>query len=289
LKSSVKNYLAITKTEWNSLVILVLLIMVVLAAPYVYRLFHKDRVLNLKGFDNAIAQLKQAGVTGKNLEEGEETETNQQGPVKLFAFDPNNLAVTQWQKLGLSVRQIKGIKNYEAKGGRFYTKADVKKMYTITPQDYQRLAPYIQLPQGSGSMVIKALKRVDLNTADSASLTQLKGIGPAFARRIVQYRKRLGGFYSKQQLKEVFGMDDMRYADVQGQFTLKPGGIKRMNVNKVEFEDLKNFPYLSYKQMSALVQYRKQHGDYESFEELHNVAILDDVVLKKIKPNIMVK
>jgi competence protein ComEA len=261
----------------------------VLTAPYVYRLFHKDRVLNLKGFDNAIAQLKQAGVTGKNLEEGEETETNQQGPVKLFAFDPNNLPATQWQKLGLTARQIKGIKNYEAKGGRFYTKADVKKMYTITPQDYQRLAPYIQLPQSSGSMVIKAFKRVDLNTADSASLTQLKGIGPAFARRIVQYRKRLGGFYSKQQLKEVFGMDGMRYADVQGQFTLKPGGIKRMNVNKVEFEDLKNFPYLSYKQMSALVQYRKQHGDYESFEELHNVAILDDVVLKKIKPYIMVK
>lgn len=254
-----------------------------------YSQYHKDKVLNLKGFDSAIAQLKQAGVTGRNPEEAEENESIKIIPLKLFAFDPNNLPVAQWQKLGLSVRQIKGIKNYEAKGGRFYTKADVKKMYTLTPQDYQRLAPYIQLPLSGGAENVKALKRVDLNTADSVSLTQLKGIGPSFARRIVQYRKRLGGFHSKQQLKEIFGMDDMRYADVQGQFTIKAGKIKKININKAEFEDLKNFPYLSYKQMNALVQYRKQHGDYESFDELRNVAILDDAVLKKIKPYISVK
>ena len=289
MKSPVKNYLTITKTEWNGLVILILLIAGVLAAPYVYSQYHKDKVLNLKGFDSAIAQLKQAGVTGRNPEEAEENESIKIIPLKLFAFDPNNLPVAQWQKLGLSVRQIKGIKNYEAKGGRFYTKADVKKMYTLTPQDYQRLAPYIQLPLSGGAENVKALKRVDLNTADSVSLTQLKGIGPSFARRIVQYRKRLGGFHSKQQLKEIFGMDDMRYADVQGQFTIKAGKIKKININKAEFEDLKNFPYLSYKQMNALVQYRKQHGDYESFDELRNVAILDDAVLKKIKPYISVK
>lgn len=289
MKSHVKNYLAITKTEWNGLVILVLLIVGILAAPYVYGYFHKDKLLNLKGFDSAIAQLRQAGVTQTSIADGELIEPNKQLPIKLFPFNPNNLPVAQWQQLGLSLRQIKGIKNYEAKGGWFYTKADVQKMYTLKPQDYERLAPYIQLPQSNDRNAVKTLKKVDLNTADSASLTQLKGIGPAFARRIVQYRKRLGGFHNKQQLKEVFGMDDMRYADIQGQFTLKPGGIKRINVNKAEFEDLKNFPYLSYKQMNAIVQYRKQHGDYESFEELRNVAILDEAVLKKIKPYIRVQ
>ena len=289
MKSSVKNYLAITKTEWNGLVILVVLISAVLAAPYVYRQFHKDSVLNLKGFNSAIAQLKKAGVTGKSIEEEGGTEPGRRSSVVLFAFNPNNLPAAQWQKLGLTARQVKGIKNYEAKGGRFYTKADVKKMYTLTPQDYERLEPYIQIPQSNGSTTVKSSKHINLNTADSASLTQLKGIGPAFARRIVQYRKRLGGFHNKRQLKEIFGMDDMRYADVQGQVILKPGGVKRLNINKAEFEDLKNFPYLNYKQMNAIVQYRKQHGDYESFDELSNVAILDDAVLKKIKPYITVK
>ena len=266
-----------------------LLIAGALAAPSVYSYFHKDKILNIKGFDSAIAQLKQAGVTTAPAASEEDSEGSKPALFKLFAFDPNHLPATQWQKLGLSLRQIKGIKNYEAKGGRFYTKADVKKMYTLLPKDYERLAPYIQLPEAGEAGGGKNLKRVDLNTADSAGLTQLKGIGPGFARRIIQYRKRLGGYYSKQQLKEVFGMDDMRYNDVQAQFTLKRGNVKRMNVNKVEFEDLKNFPYLSYKQMNAIIQYRKQHGDYESFDELHNVAILDDVVLRKIKPYFVVK
>ena len=288
LKLPVKNYLVITKTEWNGLVVLVLLIACVLAAPYVYAHFHKDKVLNLKGFDSAIAQLQHAGVTGRPITDNEDGESSRLIPMKLFAFNPNRLPAQQWQKLGLTARQIKGIKNYEAKGGKFYTKADVKKMYTITPNDYERLAPYIQLPSSQSAASVKSLKRVDLNTADSASLTQLQGIGPAFARRIVQYRKRLGGFHSKQQLKEIFGMDDMRYQDVQNQFTLKPGAVKHINVNKVEFEDLKNFPYLSYKQMNALIQYRKQHGDYESFEELRNIVILDEAVLIKIKPYIKV-
>jgi competence protein ComEA len=260
-----------------------------LAAPYVYRHFHKDKVLNLKGFDDAIAQLQQAGVTGKSEDEYGDGKASQHKPIALFLFNPNNLPAVQWQKLGLTARQVKGIKNYEAKGGKFYTKADVKKMYTLTPQDYERLAPYIQLPATKEAAGVKAIIRVDLNTADSASLTQLQGIGPAFARRIIQYRKRLGGFHNKQQLKEIYGMDDMRYKDVQRQFTLKPGGVKRMNINKVEFDDLKNFPYLSYKQMNAVIQYRKQHGDYESFDELHNVAILDEAVLKKIRPYIKVQ
>lgn len=280
----VKNYLAITKTESNGLLVLVLLIAAVMAAPQVYNHFHKDSVLNLKGFESAVMQLKKAGVTNQTLHDENELESGGPVPIKLFAFNPNNLPAAQWQKLGLSIRQIRGIKNYEAKGGRFYTKADVKKMYTLTPQDYARLAPYITLADTRNKANETAFKRVDLNTADSASLTQLKGIGPAFARRIVQYRKRLGGFHSKIQLKEVFGMDDMRYADVQGQFILKSRKIRQININKAEFDDLKNFPYLSYKQMNAIIQYRKQHGEYESFDELSNVAILDNAVLKKIKP-----
>ena len=288
MKSPFKNYLIITKTEWNGLVVLVLLIVGVLAAPYGYRYFHKDSVLNLRGFDQAVVQLKKAGVTGKPPE-NEEGQTGRIVSLKLFAFDPNHLPVEKWQQLGLTPRQVKGIKNYEAKGGRFYSKADVKKMYTLTEGDYERLAPYIRLPEADAKRADKVLKKVELNTADSAMLTQLSGIGTAFARRIVQYRKRLGGFHSKRQLLEVFGMDDMRYADVQKQFIIDARKVRKININKAEFEDLKNFPYLSFKQMNAVIQYRKQHGNYESFNELSNVAILDERVLKKIKPYISVK
>jgi competence protein ComEA len=289
LKSPVKNYLTLTKTEWNGLVVLVLMITAVIAAPYVYQRFHKYEPVNFQKFNVALAQLKRAGVTGNSAID-EEKENDLAASLKLFAFNPNNLPANQWQKLGLTARQIRGIKNYEAKGGKFYSKADVKKMYTITPQDYKRLQPYINLPEEEEiNKVAKPLIIVELNTADSATLTSLNGIGPAFARRIVQYRTRLGGFHNKHQLQEIVGMDNMRYQDVQGQFTIDKRKVKRFNVNQIEFEDIKDFPYLNFKQMNAIIQYRKQHGNYELFSELGNIAILDKTDLKKIKPYVQIK
>jgi competence protein ComEA len=287
LKPAVKNYFTLTKSDWNGLVVLVLLITGVLFAPQVYEYYHPPKAVNFSKLNKAVAQLKAAGISGQGSLDNEPDVTAK--PKKLFAFNPNHLSVEQWQKLGLSDGQIKGIKNYEARGGSFHTKADVKKMYTLTTADYKQLEPYIQLPPGDTDPDAKPGMIVELNTVDSATLTKLNGIGPAFARRIIQYRNRLGGFHAKKQLKEVYGLDDVHYHDIQNQFTINRNKIKKLDVNTVEYEDLKDFPYLSYKQMNALIQYRKQHGNYETFQELHNVAILDDATLRQVKPYFKIK
>jgi len=61
MKSQIKNYLSVTKKEWNGLVVLVVLIVLVLAAPYVFQLFRKDKVADFTNFDKAVAQLSKAG------------------------------------------------------------------------------------------------------------------------------------------------------------------------------------------------------------------------------------
>ena len=127
---------------------------------------------------------------------------------------------------------------------------------------------------------------IELNSADSAKLTELKGIGASFARRIVNYRNRLGGFINKDQLKEVYGMDDDRYAEMQAQVSVDPSHIQKIHINKVDFESLKHFPYLTFKQMNAIVQFREQHGDYTSLNDMRNIAILNDEILRKIGPYI---
>jgi len=291
MKTRIKNYLSITKKEWNGLVVLVVLIALVLAAPYVYQVFRKDNTINFKDFNKAAAQLNKAGVkSGFDPDkEAPETVEKKLSPV-MFPFNPNNLTSSQWQQLGLNKRQAEIIKHYTDKGGRFYNKQDLKKIYAITPDDYKRLEPYINIPDAAyAAKKIKPGEVIELNGADSTKLTELKGVGPASAVIILRYRNRLGGFYHKGQLKEVYGIDSLRYEEIKPQVSVNPAKIKKLPINSVSFDQLRLFPYLNYKQANAVIEYRKQHGNYNSMDDLKNIVLLDAGILRKIEPYISFK
>ena len=171
-------------------------------------------------------------------------------------------------------------------------------MYSITAQQYQKLEPYIQIPDKQAYSNIqnnnqnfdnktkptKATILIDLNEADSLALTTVRGIGPSFASRIIKYRNRLGGFVSINQLKEVYGIDSIKYVQISPQLKIASSIIKQININTSTFDDLKNFPYLTYKQMNAIIAYRKQHGPLKDFETLQQIQLLDQVAWKRLKP-----
>ena len=288
MKAYFKNYLSVTKKEWNGMVVLIILMALVLAAPYVYQMFRKDNIINFNEFDKAVTLLSK----GKKVSSAGNSWANESkvANAKLFTFNPNELSDAGWQKLGLSDHQIKVIKNYEEKGGRFYTKADVKKMYSITDADYQRLEPYITIPDTYHHTEKAAPGEViEVNSADSTKLTRIRGIGPAFAMRIIRYRERVGGFYNKEQLKEVFGIDEAKYTEIQGGITVDNQHISKINVNVASLNELRRFPYLSFKQANAILEYHNQHGDYASIDDMKNIAILDDGILRKIEPYLIFK
>ena len=284
MKTRIKSYLSITKKEWNGLVILVILIVLVLAAPSVYQLFRKDNTINFKDFDKAAAQLSKAGYKPSFDKTSSGSDEKIPHPV-MFPFNPNNLTVAQWKQLGLSEHQANVIKNYEAKGGKFYTADDVKKMYAITPEDYNRLAPYIKIPE-TEHLTKKAApgEIIELNTADSAKLTEVRGIGPSFAVRIIRYRNRLGGFYNKEQLKDIYGIDSIKYLEIKNGVSVDAKQVKKININTISFDQLRVSPYLNYKQVNAIIQYRTQHGNYASANDMRNIVLLDDKILRKIEP-----
>lgn len=282
--SRIKNYLSVTKKEWNGMVVLIVIIALVLAAPYVIQYYAKDTTINFKDFEKAVAILQRNGAYNAENDGGNKSLT-------LFKFNPNNLPDSQWVKLGLSEHQAAIIKNFEAKGGRFYTKADVKKIYGITPAQYRQLAPYIDLPGGEAytSNKLNPGEVVELNTADSAKITRIHGIGPAFAKRILEYRKRLGGFRDKVQLTEVYGMDAEKFSALKAEVRVNPARTTGIRINEVEFEQLRKFPYLTYKQANAIIQYRAQHGNYRNIDDMRDIAILDEQILRKIAPYIIFK
>ena len=64
---------------------------------------------------------------------------------ELFYFDPNTIIVSEWKRLGLKDKTIKTIENYRSKGGRFYKPEDLKRIYGLHNDEYERLKPYIKI------------------------------------------------------------------------------------------------------------------------------------------------
>jgi len=283
-------YFSFTKREYNGLLVMVVMIIIVTAIPYIYERFFYEQLdpdeqrLAIKKLELVALEKKQWRHNVKIAKEA-----------KLFSFDPNNTTLQQWQSLGFSVRQAEVLLRYVKKGGRFRKKEDLQKMYPVSAGMYSRLAPYIRIqPADTISYANRYKSRpaeykpviVALNTADTIALDAIKGVGPAFARRIFKYRERLGGFYQKEQLLEVYGLDSAKYAEIKDQVTVDQNGLRKIYINRVEFADLKGHPYLTFKQISAIIQFRKQHGNYANIAELKKVAILSAGTVEKLAPYI---
>jgi competence ComEA-like helix-hairpin-helix protein len=126
---------------------------------------------------------------------------------------------------------------------------------------------------------------IDINTADSAAWVALNGIGSGFAKRIMTYREKLGGFYQVDQLKEVYGLDSLWVKENKALLKVGAGVYRFLKINQVEWKDFKH-PYLPYGQSKVVLAYRKQHGPLKDFETLQQMPLLDLVAWRRLRPYI---
>jgi len=223
--------------------------------------------------------------------------TSSPSSADLFYFDPNSLDQNGWKKLGLKDRTISIITNYLTKGGHFYKTEDLKKIYGLRADDYTRLAPYVKI-EGSNQFADKkseyakkefqparpSYNVIDINTADTSAFIALPGIGAKLAMRIVNFRDKLGGFYSIDQVSETYGLADSVFQKIKQYFNLKTISIKKININTATVEELKAHPYLRYQLANSIIAYRKEHGPFSKLEDIKQVMTITDDIFNKIVP-----
>ena len=224
--------------------------------------------------------------TIKNVDDKIETGSNRSS--HLFPFDPNTLSEEGFRKLGLREKLIKTLIHYREKGGKFYTKESLQRIYGLKENEYQQLLPFIQIGEQKvlpTSNEIPVYSKIDLNTADQQELEKLPGIGAALAGHIIQYRGQLGGFTSIHQLSEVYGISATTFKQIQTRLQVLKPRLQTLNLNTATYYELNAHPYLHGEIAGALVEYRKAHHyKIEKLEQIREIALINDEIFRKIVP-----
>ncbi len=204
----------------------------------------------------------------------------------LFVFNPNTASLQELQKLGFSKKQTATIKNYLDKGGSFKTKEDLKKIYGISTEQYNKLEPYIfiEKDETKDKIIKESIIVVELNSSTEEELAKLKGIGEYTAKAIINYRNKLGGFTHIDQLAEIKSINKEHFNAFKSQLKINPSSVKKLSLNFSEVEDFVAHPYLNYQQAKEIVKFRSQNGPYQNIEQLLDSKILMKISYQKIKP-----
>jgi len=215
---------------------------------------------------------------------------------ELFYFDPNTLSATGWQKLGLRDKTITTIQNYLGKGGTFKKPGDLKKIYGLSLNEYERLAPFIKIitfdknsftgnsfeKKESSKTISSKYNVIDINTADTTAFIALPGIGSKLAYRIINFRDKLGGFYSVEQIGETFGLPDSTFQKIKQYLKLENTSIRKININTASIDELKAHPYIKWSIANPIIAYRNEHGPYLKVEDIKKVMVVTEEIYEKI-------
>lgn len=219
----------------------------------------------------------------------------QQQPVELFRFNPNSLDEAGWKRLGIHENTAKRIRKYVDKGGRFYQKEDLYKIYGMPTEQVAMLLPYIDIPernrkpqtlQNPYPLKVKSISQqpVDINLADSATFESLPGIGPVLAKRIVLFREKLGGFEHVDQVGETYGLADSTFKKIQSWLTRGDQPVKKININTITEDMLRSHPYVGYKKAAAIIRYRNEHGAFIMLSDFEKLVVITPTDIQKLKP-----
>jgi DNA uptake protein ComE-like DNA-binding protein len=294
MKQFIREYFTFNKRERNGIFVLLSIIILLIIYLSIADCFIQDESVDFSEFEKAIQALNHSAEERKGIR----STTNHPTFVKQntitaqrFLFNPNGLSAQEWKRLGLNDNQIASIKRYELKGGTFKNKNDVKKMWSISSALYKELEPYILIPEekNNSSVSLKnkndppAITMIELNSADSIQLLTIKGIGPYFAKNILKYKKALGGYYSIEQLLEVWKFDEEKYQQVKNFIRVDASMIHKKNINSCTAEDLKH-PYIPWNVAHVIINYRMKHGNYRTVEEVKKTGLIDEKAFLRMAP-----
>lgn len=203
--------------------------------------------------------------------------SNQSMP--LFYFDPNTIDSITAIRLGIPSRQVTTLMRYRNKGGRFYDKEDIAKLYGLKKELVAQLIPYVTIKNFKKNIdrnglvkqdVIKNLNEwsIDINIADEKQWAAKTKLTPAIIQNIIRYRNYLGGFTNSNQMKKVYGLGDANYYLLKSHLKLGKLNNTKPNASTMSFESWKALGLFQDREIVKILRIRKENGGRIGWKEL---------------------
>ena len=278
----------ISKRSKRGLLVLILASLGLIFFPRVYMFFQKEEALVINS-----EQITEFERTHKKFEK--RNYSNYYSKKKKYKapdskFNPNSYTLSDWIKLGLSEKQSVVILKFTARG--IYTEEDLKRIFVIPDILFELIRDSVIYPerlqntrnQESFKKQVKQITLINLNTADTTEFTKIYGIGAFYAKQIIRYREKLGGYFTKEQLLEVWKMTPEAYDKIKDHIFINEKDVKRIDINSVTIEELKAHPYLNWNKANSIIKMRIQRNGFKNIEELKESVLIDTETYEKLFP-----
>jgi len=217
--------------------------------------------------------------------------SNQSMP--LFYFDPNTIDSITAIRLGIPSRQVITLMRYRNKGGRFYDKEDIAKLYGLKKELVAQLIPYVVIKNadrnttyrkmldynhqkfGNGTGLVKEDVNknlnewsIDINIADEKQWAAKTKLTPAIIQNIIRYRNYLGGFTNLNQMKKVYGLGEANFYLLKSHLKLGKLNNTKPNASTMSFESWKALGLFQDREITKILRIRKENGGRIGWKEL---------------------
>ena len=269
-----KNLNYFNKEERSGLMLLMFVLL--LFSTFI---FLQKRVLP----SNSTINVSHATLEGSSFASTQQENGRKKGfPKQAASVSTKALSSPQFDKVASYDQEINALANTKPKAQQIsYEKARIK---TKVQRKVNNFVAHVSADKKkSAYQSRKKTNPVSINSQDPLEWEELYGIGPKYAGRIIKYQKWLGGFHSKEQIKEVYGINDTIYQDIEP-YLLPSKPYQLIKVNTAEVKDLGRHPYLDWKQAKMIINYRKHHGAYKDQNDLLKLKGMNEKSINKILP-----
>jgi competence ComEA-like helix-hairpin-helix protein len=278
----------ISKRSKRGLLVLILASLGLIFFPRVYMFFQKKEAFVINS--EQIAEFERTHKKFKKRNYSNYYSKKKKYKAPDSKFNPNNYSLSDWMNLGLSEKQSVVVLKFTSRG--IYSEEDLKRIFVIPDVLFELIRDSVVYPerfqntpnQESFKKQAKQITLINLNTADTTEFIKIYGVGAFYAKQIIRYREKLGGYFTKEQLFEVWKMTNEAYDKIKDHVFISEKDVKRININSVTIEELKVHPYLKWNQANSIVKMRIQRNGFKNIEELKESVLIDSETYEKLFP-----